>query len=144
MAACYFLLSGHVGIGRSIRFPAFHQQPPGFASQSIVGDVPISEDPFYQDGGPAPLFLSFPFLGRAGIFNTGADVTNFLVMLVLAFLIYKTVGPQSLRRLPHENMGITYSWCHHVCCFIIFLSWAYPPLPFTYLHDIRVAHCLWS
>jgi hypothetical protein len=65
--------------------------------------VPVSENPHYQaEGASEQLFIGFPFLGRAGIFDTGGDVANFLVMMIFAGLIYKIVGPQSLRRMPKE------------------------------------------
>jgi len=79
--------------------------PAGFVSNS-VGNVPISNNPYYQSEGPVSLFLSFPFLGRAGIFNTGGDVVNFLVMLIIGFLIYKTVGSKSLQRIPGVLWGL--------------------------------------
>jgi hypothetical protein len=66
----------------------------------IGGDVPVSQDPRYRPGGYAPMFFAFPFLGRAGLFDTGGDVINFLVLLVFGFFIYRIVGPRSLRRLP--------------------------------------------
>ncbi len=75
--------------------------PPIFPVQAKPA-LRISENPVYQSGGPMPLFTGFPFLGRAGIFNTGGDVTNFLVMLIFGFLIYRTVGRQSFRRVPKE------------------------------------------
>lgn len=79
--------------------------PVGFVS-NLVEDVSISDNPIYQSEGPVSLFLSFPFLGRAGIFNTGGDVVNFLVMLIIGFLIYKTVGSQSLQRIPGALWGL--------------------------------------
>lgn len=69
---------------------------------NIVENEAVSKDPVFQPKGQAPLFLSFPFLGRAGVFDMGADVTNFLVMLVFAFLIYKALGPRSIQRMPRE------------------------------------------
>lgn len=67
-----------------------------FTSQSI----PISQNPLNQTEGVAPMFISFPWLGRAGIFNTGIEVINFIVLLILSFLVYKVVGRQSWQRLP--------------------------------------------
>lgn len=63
-------------------------------------DIPTFQDPNYQSEGAASMFISFPWLGRAGIFNIGADVINFLVLLIIGFLVYKSVGRQSLQRIP--------------------------------------------
>ncbi|MCB0193892.1 MAG: hypothetical protein KDJ65_18220 [Anaerolineae bacterium] len=63
----------------------------------------VGENPFYQPGGSMSLFIGFPFLGRAGLFDTGGDVVNFLVMAVLATLIYRVIGVQSVRRVPRPT-----------------------------------------
>ncbi|MBN1994983.1 MAG: hypothetical protein JW953_19970 [Anaerolineae bacterium] len=70
------------------------------STSEIQAQPSLSQNPLHQSGGSVPLFIGFPFLGRAGIFDTGADVTNFLVLLILSFLIYKVVGRSSLRRAP--------------------------------------------
>ena len=66
----------------------------------VPKDVPVFQDPSYQSEGATPMFISFPWLGRGGIFDTGTDVINFIVLLGLGTLIYKIVGRRSLRRLP--------------------------------------------
>jgi hypothetical protein len=63
-------------------------------------NVPLSQDPRYQPGGVVPLFDVFPWYGRAGVFNLGADVLNFFVLLLFGVFIYLVLGPRSLRRLP--------------------------------------------
>lgn len=68
----------------------------------VPRDVPTLQDPNYQSEGAASMWISFPWLGRAGIFNIGADVINFLVLLILGFLVYKSVGRKSLQRVPKE------------------------------------------
>jgi hypothetical protein len=89
-----------VGLALAVQFellaPVTHT-----ASLPDIGDnVPISQDPRYQPGGYAQMFIAFPFLGRAGLFDTGGDAINFLVLLIFGFLIYRIVGPRSLQRLP--------------------------------------------
>ncbi len=63
-------------------------------------DVPVLQDPSYQIEGATPMFISFPWLGRGGIFETGNDVLSFIALLGLGFLVYKTVGRRSWQRLP--------------------------------------------
>jgi hypothetical protein len=69
-------------------------------SDETSQDVPMSQNPRYQSGGPTPLFSDVPWFGRAGVFDIGADVLNFSVLLLFGVLVYLVVGPQSLRRLP--------------------------------------------
>jgi hypothetical protein len=66
----------------------------------VPKDVPVLEDPSYQSQGATPMFISFPWLGRAGIFDSGTDVLNFIVLSVLGFFIYRSVGRRSLKRVP--------------------------------------------
>jgi len=77
-----------------------HPSPPVFGG--VPTNLEVSENPVYQSGGSMALFIGFPFLGRAGIFDTGGDVTNFLVLSIFAALIYKIVGRQSFQQLPKE------------------------------------------
>jgi len=63
-------------------------------------EVAVSQNPNYQSGGSTPMFISFPLLGRAGIFNIGNEIINFAILLILAFLVYKVVGRRSWQRLP--------------------------------------------
>ena len=66
----------------------------------IPQEVTVLEDPNFQSQGSAPMFISFPWFGRAGIFDAGTDVINFIVLLIFCVFIYRIVGPSSLRRLP--------------------------------------------
>ncbi len=66
----------------------------------------LTNNPAFQGGGAMPLFIGFPFLGRAGVFDTGADVINFLVLAILSFLIYKSLGPKSWRHIPGGVWGL--------------------------------------
>lgn len=66
----------------------------------VPKDVPVFQDPSYQSKGATPMFINFPWLGRGGIFDTGTDVLNFIVLLGLGALIYRIVGRRSLQRLP--------------------------------------------
>jgi hypothetical protein len=63
-------------------------------------DVPVLQDPSHQTGGATPMFISFPWLGRGGVFETGNDVLSFIALLGLGVLVYKTVGRRSWQRLP--------------------------------------------
>jgi hypothetical protein len=60
----------------------------------------VTDDATYHARGAQPLFIGFPFLGRAGIFDTGGDVVNFIVLMILGLLVYKVNGPSTLRRVP--------------------------------------------
>lgn len=48
----------------------------------------------------AELYFGFPFLGRAGVLDSGTDAINVMVLLIFSLLIYTVVGRQSVRRLP--------------------------------------------
>ncbi|MCP4367643.1 MAG: hypothetical protein GY797_05955 [Deltaproteobacteria bacterium] len=76
--------------------------PPVFPDRIGPTLPSIAEHPSFQAGGSMPLYTSFPLLGRVGVFDTGGDVTNFIVMLVLVFLIYKAVGHSTLKQMPKE------------------------------------------
>jgi hypothetical protein len=71
-------------------------EPP---SLFLPKDVPVSQDPLRQDGGPGDLFIS-PGFGRAGLFDVGGDVVNFAVLATAACFIYALLGRAALRRLP--------------------------------------------
>ncbi|MFL7792384.1 MAG: hypothetical protein AB8I69_09610 [Anaerolineae bacterium] len=76
---------------------------PSYASVSpddTAQDVSLSQDSRHQSGGVVPLFDIFPWFGRAGVFNIGADVLNFSILLFFAVFVYLVLGPRSLRRLP--------------------------------------------
>jgi hypothetical protein len=77
-------------------------------------DVPLSQRPRYQSEGATPLFIVFPWFGRAGVFDLGGDVVNFFVLLLFGVFIYLTLGPQSLRRLPGPF------WCLLAAAFLMY------------------------
>lgn len=97
-----FLSSGVIVLALADHLGLLPPNPPAFPPTQVGSDLPVMQDPAYQAGGRTPLFIGFPFLGRAGIFDTGHDVANFLVLLILSFFIYKTLGRDSLRRIPKE------------------------------------------
>ncbi len=66
----------------------------------VPQSVPIGQNPSYQSEGIAPMFISFPWQGRAGLFDIGTEVINFIVLLLLGFFVYKVVGRRALGRLP--------------------------------------------
>lgn len=67
---------------------------------AVEQNTPVHDLPRFQTGGSTPLFIGFPFLGRAGIFDTGGDVLNFIVLMIFSALIYKIAGRSSLARIP--------------------------------------------
>jgi len=91
-----------VALALAVQLDLISKSSPAIFETDAQTTLQVSENPAYQSGGSMALFIGFPFLGRAGIFDTGGDVTNFLVMLTFGFLIYKTVGVQSWRRIPRE------------------------------------------
>jgi hypothetical protein len=70
------------------------------ALDETLQDVPLSQRSRYQSGGATPLFSDVPWFGRAGVFDIGADVLNFSVLLFFGVFVYLVLGPRSLRRLP--------------------------------------------
>lgn len=60
----------------------------------------VQDLPRFQPGGSTPLFIGFPFLGRAGIFDTGGDVLNFIILMIFSGLTYRIVGRSSLAKVP--------------------------------------------
>jgi hypothetical protein len=70
-------------------------------SRFLPKDVPVSQSSRYQSGGPQSLFISFPWFGRAGIFDMGGDVVNFLMLTASGILIYTVLGKRCLRRAAH-------------------------------------------
>ncbi|MCB0162645.1 MAG: hypothetical protein KDI79_00375 [Anaerolineae bacterium] len=66
-------------------------------------NVPVTQDARLQVGGATPLFISFPWFGRAGIFDAGTDVVNFLVLMILAGFTLKIAGRSAFRRVPRTG-----------------------------------------
>ncbi len=91
-----------VGLALAVQLNLISAPPPPAFAPDASAPVDVADNPNYQSGGSMALFTGFPFLGRAGVFDTGGDVTNFLVLFIFAGLIYKTVGRQSLRQTPKE------------------------------------------
>ena len=60
----------------------FHISDSGGTS-TLVRDVPFSENPLYQEGSATPMYIRFPWLGKAGLFDVDADALNSLVLVVL-------------------------------------------------------------
>ena len=68
-------------------------------ASTLVKDVPFAENPLYQEGSATPLYLRFPWLGKAGLFDVDADAMNFLVLAVLSLAISLVVEKQKIYRL---------------------------------------------
>jgi hypothetical protein len=62
--------------------------------------VPITENPTYQAGGSDPMFVGFPWFGQIGIFDTGGDALNFIVMFIFGTLICLVLGRASFKKVP--------------------------------------------
>jgi hypothetical protein len=68
-------------------------------SRFLPQDVPLLQNPRYQYGGTASLFTDFPWFGRAGLFNLGGDVVDFLMLTTAGLLIYTVLGRKCVRRV---------------------------------------------
>jgi hypothetical protein len=80
----------------------------------------VARDPIFQAGGPTPMFISFPWLGRAGIFDMGTEVFNFVILLVLASLVLMVVGRRSWQRLPAAFWQVLAAGCiMYVASFVV-------------------------
>ncbi|MCP4373293.1 MAG: hypothetical protein GY797_35080 [Deltaproteobacteria bacterium] len=88
-----------VGFALAVEYQIFSFSSPTTVLSATQQDTPAPQDPFHYSQGFAPLFFG-PLLGRAGILDSGADTINLIVLLILGGLIYKTIGRQSLQRLP--------------------------------------------
>lgn len=82
------------------------------------GGVPLLQNPTYSAGGRRPLFDLFPLIGRGGLVNKYVDAFHILILVTVAWLIYKNLGRQALR-IP------TVMWDFLWASLIMFaLSWA--------------------
>ncbi len=68
--------------------------------------LPILHDPRFQAGGYAPMFDVFPILGRTGLFDTGTDLLNVLLFMLLGWFIYQVLGRSALQRVPRPVWGL--------------------------------------
>lgn len=87
------------GVVVTLALMARFQLFPGSSPAPVFGSTALTSISKFQSEGSAPLFISFPWLGRAGIFDKGADVVHFLVLLIVAILVYRLVGVSSVRRM---------------------------------------------
>lgn len=69
-------------------------------SRVLPKDVAVSQDARYQPGGAMPLLAGFPWTGRAGVFECGEILLNFLTLTAVAGLILARLGKASLQRIP--------------------------------------------
>ncbi len=65
-----------------------------------ISDPSILADPRRSAGGPVPLFIRFPWLGRAGFFDIDRDLVNFLVLIILSVMIFIFLPPRKRKPLP--------------------------------------------
>ncbi|MCB0193888.1 MAG: hypothetical protein KDJ65_18200 [Anaerolineae bacterium] len=102
----------------------------------IPRDTAVTQDPMLSAEGSTPLFISFPWLGRAGVFDSGIDIVNFIVLAIFAGLILKLSGRQSLRRVPVAGWYLLLSgWIMFIASFITFVGFSssilYQPSRYT-------------
>lgn len=81
---------------------------------SPTGEGQISEpsllaDPRRSIGGPVPLYIRFPWLGRAGFFDIDRDVVNFLVLIILSAMILIFVDRKEITKLPCVVQRVLYA-----------------------------------
>jgi hypothetical protein len=79
-------------------------------SSSVISDpttpdrftsgVSILEDPRHQLGGAAPFFLRFPWIGRAGIFETYPEAVILLLMLILSGAVSYLLPNKTINNIP--------------------------------------------
>lgn len=63
--------------------------------------LPLTEDPYFQEGGAVPVFFGLsPLLGQVGLLDAGTDVVNFGTLLLLGGWVYSVVGASALQRVP--------------------------------------------
>ncbi|MCB0208379.1 MAG: hypothetical protein KDJ52_03590 [Anaerolineae bacterium] len=99
-------------------------------------DLPVINDPNFSDEGAIPLFISFPWFGRAGIFDAGTDIVNFIVLAIFAGVILKLSGRQALRRIPAAGWYLLAAgWVMYVASFITLVGFSssvlYQPSRYT-------------
>jgi hypothetical protein len=97
------LLIGGWALGE--HFHLFDQQ----MQDELVKKVSIVDDPLHKKGGPVPMYLRFPWLGKAGIFDVDADGLNFLVLIVLSVLVCQIVAKERLISLPKVVWKLLFS-----------------------------------
>lgn len=67
---------------------------------SIQKDTPIKENPLNQEGGPVPMYLRFPWLGKAGLFDVDADALNALLLISMCILSVALISKREIVKLP--------------------------------------------
>jgi len=66
----------------------------------IQKDVPIRQNPLNQEGGPVPMYLRFPWLGKAGLFDVDADALTALIMGGVGVLTWMVIRRKDRIPLP--------------------------------------------
>lgn len=65
-----------------------------------INEPSLLEDPRRSAGGPIPLYIRFPWLGRAGFFDIDRDVVNFLALIILSTMILIFVKGKEITMIP--------------------------------------------
>lgn len=106
-------------------------------SQLVVPQAQAAtEDPIFSAEGATPLFISFPWFGRAGIFDAGTDIVNFIVLAIFAGVILKLSGRQALYRVPAAGWHLLAAgWIMYAASFITLVGFSssvlYQPSRYT-------------
>lgn len=74
-----------------------------------ISDPSILDDPRRSAGGPIPLFIRFPWLGRAGFFDIDRDLVNFLVLIILSAMIFIILPPEKRTAVPGAALKVLLS-----------------------------------
>ncbi len=86
----------------SIQAKLYHPYTPTMPLPNFkdIQPLPMMNDPRFQSGGYAPMFEGFPLMGRAGLFDTGADLLNGVLFSLLGGLISQVCGRAAWQRVP--------------------------------------------
>lgn len=60
----------------------------------------IFEDPRYQSGGAAPMYLNFPWIGRAGFFESYPEAVILLVIVIMYAILELITSENLLKEVP--------------------------------------------
>jgi hypothetical protein len=69
----------------------------------------ILDDARYQEGGVISLHVIYPFLGRLGLFDEGADFINFLILITFAIILFFRGGIRTLSNVPREVWTVLFA-----------------------------------
>jgi hypothetical protein len=85
------------------------------------GLTPFSDNPRYQAGGIAPLYLIFPLVGRAGFVETGTEVIFLLIFMLLGLVLFLVSGQKvwDFDSPVFRNLLVASLVCYFLSLFVI-------------------------